>query len=193
MPLSAQAIDAKSNIPTRQKNICRMVEPPFQSDMSQHRKVIRNMTLPDSAFIFTISLCRLFSLLGSVRLQGVLDWWKNIWLSIRCSLIGVIVGVIPGLGGSVVDWIAYGHTVQTTSDKKGFGSGEIRGVIGPESSNNAKEGGGLVPTLIFGIPGSGSMAILLGGMALLGYDAGPQLITNNPDITYTTVWPLGGI
>lgn len=170
-----------------------MVEPPFQSDMSQHRKVIRSMILPDSAFIFTISLCRLFSLLGSVRLQGVLDWWKNIWLSIRCSLIGVIVGVIPGLGGSVVDWIAYGHTVQTTSDKKGFGSGEIRGVFGPESSNNAKEGGGLVPTLIFGIPGSGSMAILLGGMALLGYDAGPQLITNNPDITYTTVWPLGGI
>jgi TctA family transporter len=128
--------------------------------------------------------------LGAGWLQGVRDWWKNLWLSIRCSLIGVIVGVIPGLGGSVVDWIAYGHTVQTTSDKKGFGSGEIRGVIGPESSNNAKEGGGLVPTLIFGIPGSGSMAIFLGGLALLGYDAGPQLITNNLDITYTTVWSL---
>ena len=128
--------------------------------------------------------------LGSGWMQGVRDWWGNIWLSIRCALIGVIVGVIPGLGGSVVDWIAYGHTVQTTSDKKGFGSGEIRGVIGPESSNNAKEGGGLVPTLIFGIPGSGSMAIFLGGLALLGYDAGPQLITNNLDITYTTVWSL---
>ena len=49
---------------------------------------------------------------------------QNIWLSIRCSLIGVIVGVIPGLGGSVVDWIAYGHTVQTTKDKSGFGSGD---------------------------------------------------------------------
>lgn len=128
--------------------------------------------------------------LGAGWLQGVLDWWNNIWLSIRCSLIGVIVGVIPGLGGSVVDWIAYGHTVQTTSDKSGFGSGEIRGVIGPESSNNAKEGGGLVPTLIFGIPGSGSMAIFIGGLALLGYDAGPQLITNNLEITYTTVWSL---
>jgi TctA family transporter len=128
--------------------------------------------------------------LGSGWLQGIRDWWENIWLSIRCSVIGVIVGVIPGLGGSVVDWIAYGHSVQTTSDKTGFGSGEIRGVIGPESSNNAKEGGGLVPTLIFGIPGSGSMAIFLGGMALLGYDAGPQLITNNLDITYTTVWSL---
>ena len=128
--------------------------------------------------------------LGAGWLKGVRDWWENLWLSIRCALIGVVVGVIPGLGGSVVDWIAYGHTVQTASDKKRFGSGDIRGVIGPESSNNAKEGGGLVPTLIFGIPGSGSMAIFIGGLLLLGYDAGPQLITNNLDITYTTVWSL---
>ena len=128
--------------------------------------------------------------LGAGWMQGVRDWWHNIWLSVRCALVGVIVGVIPGLGGSVVDWIAYGHTVQTTADKKGFGTGEIRGVIGPESSNNAKEGGGLVPTLIFGIPGSGSMAIFIGGLLMLGYDAGPQLITNNLDITYTTVWSL---
>jgi TctA family transporter len=92
--------------------------------------------------------------LGAGWAQGVRDWFENIWLSVRCSVIGVIVGVIPGLGGSVVDWIAYGHTVQTAKDKSGFGQGDIRGVIGPESSNNAKEGGGLVPTLIFGIPGS---------------------------------------
>ena len=128
--------------------------------------------------------------LGGGWLQGIKDWWANIWLSIRCSLIGVTVGVIPGLGGSVVDWIAYGHAVQTTKDKSGFGSGEVRGVIGPESSNNAKEGGGLVPTLIFGIPGSGSMAVFLGGIALLGYDPGPHMVRNNLDITYTIVWSL---
>jgi len=128
--------------------------------------------------------------LGAGWLDGVRDWWANIWLSIRCSVIGVIVGVIPGLGGSVVDWIAYGHTVQTAKDKSGFGSGDVRGVIGPESSNNAKEGGGLVPTLIFGIPGSGSMAVFIGGMALLGYDAGPQMITNDLGVTYTVVWSL---
>ncbi|MEM8788448.1 MAG: tripartite tricarboxylate transporter permease [Pseudomonadota bacterium] len=128
--------------------------------------------------------------LGAGWAQGVRDWFANIWLSARCSVIGVIVGVIPGLGGSVVDWIAYGHTVQSTPDKAGFGSGEIRGVIGPESSNNAKEGGGLVPTLIFGIPGSGSMAVFIGGLALLGFDAGPQLLQNNLDVTYTVVWSL---
>ncbi|MDX1781122.1 MAG: tripartite tricarboxylate transporter permease [Thalassovita sp.] len=128
--------------------------------------------------------------LGAGWMQGLRDWWDNIYLSIRCSVIGVIVGVIPGLGGSVVDWIAYGHTVQSTKDKSNFGRGEIRGVIGPESSNNAKEGGGLVPTLIFGIPGSGSMAVFIGGLALLGYEAGPQMIQNNLDITYTVVWSL---
>ena len=80
------------------------------------------------------------SILGGGWLDGVRDWFKNIWLSVRCSIIGVVVGVIPGLGGSVVDWIAYGHSVQTTKDNSKFGSGEIRGVIGPESSNNAKEG-----------------------------------------------------
>jgi len=128
--------------------------------------------------------------LGAGWFAGVRDWAANIWLSIRCSIIGVIVGVIPGLGGSVVDWIAYGHTVQSSKDRENFGSGDIRGIIGPESSNNAKEGGGLVPTLIFGIPGSGSMAVFIGGMALLGYDPGPQLITNNLDITYTIVWSL---
>ncbi len=131
--------------------------------------------------------------LGGGWMVGVRDWFANIWLSVRCSIIGVIVGVIPGLGGSVVDWIAYGHSVQTTKDKSKFGSGEIRGVIGPESSNNAKEGGGLVPTLLFGIPGSGSMAIFIGAIALLGsgnIEVGPSMLKNNLDITYAIVWLL---
>ncbi|MEM9267521.1 MAG: tripartite tricarboxylate transporter permease, partial [Pseudomonadota bacterium] len=131
--------------------------------------------------------------LGGGWLDGVRDWFKNIWLSMRCSIIGVMVGVIPGLGGSVVDWISYGHAVQTTKDKSNFGKGEIRGIVGPESSNNAKEGGGLVPTLLFGIPGSGSMAIFIGAIALLGsgdIEVGPAMLKNNLDITYSIVWLL---
>ena len=131
--------------------------------------------------------------LGGGWLTGVKDWWANKWLSIRCSLVGVAVGVIPGLGGSVVDWIAYGHAVQTSKDKSQFGSGDIRGVVGPESSNNAKEGGGLVPTLLFGIPGSGSMAIFISGVALLGtgqIEVGPSMINNNLNFTYAIVWLL---
>jgi putative tricarboxylic transport membrane protein len=131
--------------------------------------------------------------LGAGWFDGIKDWWANKWLSIRCSLIGVAVGVIPGLGGSVVDWIAYGHAVQTTKKKERFGSGEIRGVIAPESANNAKEGGGLVPTLLFGIPGSGSMAIFIGALALLGQgelEPGQQMLTEDLDITYAIVWML---
>ncbi|MFD1795497.1 tripartite tricarboxylate transporter permease [Paracoccus aurantiacus] len=128
--------------------------------------------------------------LGDGWAQGVKDWWQNKWLSLRCAVIGVLVGVIPGLGGSVVDWLAYGSAVQTAKDRSEFGKGDIRGVIAPESSNNAKEGGGLVPTLIFGIPGSGSMAIFLGGLALLNMTPGPQMVRNNLDITYTIVWSL---
>ena len=71
----------------------------------------------------------------------------------------------------MIDWIAYGHTVQTTRDKSTFGQGEVRGVIGPESSNNAKEGGALIPTLLFGIPGSGTTAVLLAA-ARYGFDPG---------------------
>ncbi|GAB5449319.1 tripartite tricarboxylate transporter permease [Gymnodinialimonas sp.] len=131
--------------------------------------------------------------LGGGWSTGIKDWWANKWLSVRCSLIGVAVGVIPGLGGSVVDWIAYGHAVQTSKDKSQYGSGDIRGVIGPESSNNAKEGGGLVPTLLFGIPGSGSMAIFISGVALLGtgqIEVGPSMINNNLNFTYAIVWLL---
>lgn len=131
--------------------------------------------------------------LGAGWLDGVKDWWANVWLSVRCSIIGVVVGIIPGLGGSVVDWIAYGHSVQTTKDKSNFGSGEVRGVIGPESSNNAKEGGGLVPTLLFGIPGSGSMAIFIGAVALLGsgsIEVGPSMLKDNLNFTYSIVWLL---
>lgn len=128
--------------------------------------------------------------LGDGWSQGLRDWWQHRYLSARCAVIGVMVGVIPGLGGSVVDWLAYGSAVQTAKDRSKFGQGDIRGVIAPESANNAKEGGGLVPTLIFGIPGSGSMAVFLGGLALLNMTPGPQMIRNDLNITYTIVWSL---
>ncbi len=128
--------------------------------------------------------------LGRGWFDGVKDLVKHKWLAFRCAVIGCIVGALPGLGGSVVDWIAYGHAVQTSKDKEKFGSGDIRGVLAPESSNNAKEGGGLIPTLLFGIPGSGSMAVFLGGMVLIGLEPGPSMVGSNLDITYTIVWSL---
>lgn len=128
--------------------------------------------------------------LGAGWFQGVRDVIQNWWLTLRCSGIGALIGAIPGLGGTVVDWIAYGHAVQTVKDNPKFGQGDVRGVIAPESANNAKEGGGLLPTLLFGIPGGGAMAVFLGGMVLLGIQPGPSMVGSNLDLTYTIVWSL---
>lgn len=130
------------------------------------------------------------STLGKGWFDGLKDMLRNWFLCLRCAGIGTLVGAIPGLGGSVVDWIAYGHVVQTSKDKSKFGSGDIRGVLAPESANNAKEGGALMPTLLFGIPGSGSMAVFLGGMVLIGIEAGPSMVTTDLELTYTIVWSL---
>lgn len=130
------------------------------------------------------------SSLGTGWLQGIKDTWAFRWLTLRCSGLGAILGMIPGLGGSVVDWIAYGHVVQTSKDRSQFGKGDVRGVIAPESTTSAKEGGGLVPTLLFGIPGSGSMAIFLAGMVLIGLQPGPAMVGQNLGMTYTIVWSL---
>ena len=129
-------------------------------------------------------------MLGSGWLHGLKDAAKHWWIVIRCSVIGCIVGALPGLGGSVVDWIAYGHVIQTSKDKTRYGTGDIRGVLAPESANNAKEGGAMIPTILFGIPGSGSYAILLSGFILIGIEPGTEMITERLDLTYTMIWSL---
>ena len=117
--------------------------------------------------------------------------FRNWWLVLRCSWIGAGLGAIPGIGGSVVDWIAYGHALRTEKGaQQTFGRGDVRGVIASESSNNAKEGGALVPTVAFGVPGSASMAILLGAFLIHGLVPGPDMLTKNLDITYAMVWSV---
>lgn len=123
-------------------------------------------------------------------LQGIKDVFKNKWLVIRCSFIGTSIGALPGLGGSIIDWLAYAHTVQSTKDKERFGKGDVRGVIGPESANNAKEGGALIPTLFLGIPGSGTMALLLAGLVTIGITPGRSMVTNQLDLIYLCVWSI---
>jgi putative tricarboxylic transport membrane protein len=124
------------------------------------------------------------------RFQGAKDVLKNKWLVFRSAITGAFVGFVPGLGGSVVDWISYGIAKQTVKNSEDFGKGDIKGVIAPESANNAKEGGTLIPTLLFGIPGSGTTAILLGGLVLLGVQAGPTMITTDLPVTLTIIWTL---
>jgi TctA family transporter len=123
--------------------------------------------------------------------QGVKDCFKNWWLILRCSWIGGGIGSIPGISASVVDWLAYGHALKTEKGASAtFGKGDVRGVIASESSNNAKEGGALVPTIAFGVPGSATMAILLGAFLIHGLVPGPDMLTKNLSITYSMVWSV---
>src|SRR5687768_3871786 len=128
--------------------------------------------------------------LGSGTLSGFAETLRHKWLVLRCSALGAMLGALPGLGGPVVTWIAYGHLVQTTKDRAMLGKGDIRGVIAPESANNADNGGALIPALMFGIPGSGSMAIFLGGLILLGVEPGIGMMERHLDLTFVIIWSL---
>jgi putative tricarboxylic transport membrane protein len=121
--------------------------------------------------------------------QGIGDVLRHPWLTLRTSLIGAGLGAIPGIGGDAASWICYGHAVQTCRNGK-FGEGDVRGVIAPETANNSKEGGSLLPTLFFGVPGSSGMAILIGAFVMLGIQPGPQIALNGMDIVWALIWAL---
>ena len=123
-------------------------------------------------------------------MEGVKDTFRHFWLTMRCGLIGVLIGALPGLGGGVSQWLAYGHAVQSSKDQSRFGKGAVEGVLGPGAANNSKEGGNLIPTVAFGIPGSASMAILLGAFLLVGLQPGPEMLTKHLDVTFAMVWIL---
>ena len=110
------------------------------------------------------------------RRAGLKAVVEHRWLVLRSAGAGASLATIPGIGGAVIDWITYGVAAQTCRDNSEFGKGDIRGVIAPESANNAKEGGSLIPTLMFGIPGGGTTAILLGGLVMIGVQPGPSLL-----------------
>ncbi len=123
------------------------------------------------------------------EISGVLDGIKDVihhwWLCVYSSIIGYIVGIIPGIGGSVASWVCYGHAKMTSRHPEEFGKGAIEGVIAPEAADNAKESGALLTTMAFGIPGSSSMAILLGAFVLLGVTPGPDMLTTKLPLAFT--------
>ena len=125
------------------------------------------------------------------QLDGIRDTFQNWFLVLRCATIGSFLGAVPGIGASVIDWIAYGHAARTEKGAaETFGKGDVRGVIASEASNNAKEGGALVPTIAFGVPGSASMALILGAFLIHGLVPGPEMLTTRLDVTYTLVWSV---
>jgi TctA family transporter len=122
--------------------------------------------------------------------RGVVEAFRRWWLIMRCSTIGAAMGLIPGLGSAPAAFVAYGHAKQTSKSKETFGKGNIEGVIGSESANDAVEGGALASTIAFGVPGSSSMAILLGALFILGQETGPNMVTYHVDVVFIMIFTI---
>lgn len=120
-------------------------------------------------------------------LGDVLRHWSHV---LRGAVVGIWAGVLPGVGATAGTWMAYGQARASAKrkEKRRFGRGDPRGIIGPESANNSVEAGDLIPTLLFGIPGGAPAALLLGALLLYGIEPGPRLVTENLDLVYTIVW-----
>ena len=132
--------------------------------------------------------------LGGV-MEGVKDTFRHAWLVIRCSAIGTFVGIIPGMGGSVTQWIAYAHAVQSSPGRERFGKGAVEGVLGPGAANNSTLGGHLIPTIAFGVPSGVTMAILLGAFIIQGLVPGPGMLLpesrgGHLSLTFSFVWTI---
>jgi len=118
---------------------------------------------------------------------AVLRDWRTV---LRCSALGTFIGAVPGVGGTVASFLSYSMTMQLSKHPERFGKGEIQGVIGPEAANNAKDGGSLIPTLAFGIPGGAEMAVFLGLLVLHGLDPGPMLLIEHEAVMFSLIVAL---
>jgi putative tricarboxylic transport membrane protein len=131
---------------------------------------------------------------ATTRVTGVMEgvWacfthWKTL---LQGSAIGTFIGAIPGLGGTVAGFLSYAAAMQISKSPETFGKGNIEGVIGPEAANNSKDGGALIPTLAFGIPGSAEMAVFLGVLVLIGVEPGPMLLIKHEGLMFSLIIAL---
>ena len=126
----------------------------------------------------------------STAWDGVLDVIRRPGITLRSSALGTLIGAIPGVGGTVANILAYGQAMQTSRNRDEFGKGAVEGIIGPEAANNAKEGGTLLPTLAFGIPGGEATAILLGAFIIKGINTGTAMMTEHLNIVFVLIWSI---
>lgn len=120
--------------------------------------------------------------------QGVFKFKDFIvykWTALKSAIIGSILGVLPGTGGSIASFVSYGVAMKTAKNPEEFGKGKAEGVVAPETSNNAAAGVSMIPTLILGIPGSPTTAVILAALVLQGVQPGPQLISDQPILLYS--------
>ncbi|MFK7963519.1 MAG: tripartite tricarboxylate transporter permease [Burkholderiaceae bacterium] len=116
--------------------------------------------------------------------------WGSKFNLVRSSVIGTLVGILPGAGGSVAGLVAYSEAKRTAKRDQRFGEGEPDGIMATESANNATVGGGFIPTLVLGIPGTPPDAVILGALLVQGVRTGPTLFESGGSIVYTFIYGL---
>ena len=127
--------------------------------------------------------------------QGFKDSWIYKWDGLRGGFVGAIVGVIPGIGGNIADWLAYAQTVALNKNETiPFGSGNVKGVIGTEGANNAQKATSYVPTILFGIPGANFEIIIMSLFMIVGFEMGtPEVLEDMTFFKYlfsSYMWAL---
>jgi putative tricarboxylic transport membrane protein len=124
---------------------------------------------------------------GHVFMSAAL--WKETWRSqISGSVIGTLLGILPGVGGNIACWIARDYARARDPHPEEYGKGAANGIAAPEAANNATVGGALVPLLALGIPGSPTTAIMVGALIMHGLQPGPQLFTEAPTLVYAILF-----
>ena len=106
------------------------------------------------------------------------------WAAAKSAVIGTLIGILPGTGGAIASFVSYGVTMKTDKNPAEFGKGKPEGVVAPETANNAAAAGSMIPTLILGIPGSATTAVILAALVLQGVQPGPQLLSDQPILLY---------
>ncbi len=113
--------------------------------------------------------------------------WRSKFNLIRSSVIGTLVGILPGAGGSIAGLVSYSEARRASTRSEHFGTGEPEGILATESANNATVGGGFIPTLVLGIPGTPPDAVILGALLIQGVRTGPNLFTDTNSIAFTFI------
>ncbi|HCM29008.1 MAG: hypothetical protein A2Z99_01985 [Treponema sp. GWB1_62_6] len=117
-----------------------------------------------------------------IKLVEMLRMWKTL---VKSSIIGTIIGIIPAAGGSIAALVSYGEAVRSSKTPEKFGKGEPEGIAAPESANNAAVGGAMVPTMVLGIPGSPTAAVIMAAFMIHGLRPGPLLLKDQPILLYS--------
>lgn len=115
------------------------------------------------------------------------DWKRSFWPIIRQTPVGFLIGILPGAGGTIAALMSYNNEKQLSKHPEEFGHGAIEGLAAPEAANNACSVGAMIPMLTLGVPGSGTTAIMLGALLILGLQPGPLLFEQHADIAWGVI------